>query len=216
MALAWRFTPLHEWLALDRLVGLGAGLRDEAWAPLAVLLAFIGAGLVAFPLLVLIAVTAMVFGPFLGPVYTLAGATLSAALTFAIGRRLGRETMRRIAGRRVNDLSRRLAKRGLIAIAFVRMLPIAPFSIVNVVAGASHIRWSDFLLGTVIGLLPGIVTMTFFVDRAIAAVREPGADSLALLALALALIVALVFGLRHLLRGRGADESPPAGTPHGS
>ena len=37
------------------------------------------------------------------------------------------------------------------------MLPIAPFSIVNVVAGASHIRWSDFLLGTVIGLLPGII-----------------------------------------------------------
>jgi phospholipase D1/2 len=216
MALAWRFTPLHEWFALDRLVGFGVGLRDEAWAPLAVLLAFVGAGLVAFPLLVLIAVTAMVFGPFLGPVYTLIGATLSAALTFAIGRRLGRETIRKLAGRRVNDLSRRLAKRGLIAIAFVRMLPIAPFSIVNIVAGASHIRWSDFLLGTVIGLLPGVVTMTFFVDRAIAAVREPGPGSFALLAVALALIVALVFGLRHMLRGRGAADAPPAGAPHGS
>jgi uncharacterized membrane protein YdjX (TVP38/TMEM64 family) len=176
-----------------------------------VLVAYVGAGLVAFPLLVLIAVTALVFGPWLGPVYTIIGATASAALTFGIGRRLGRETVRKLAGKRVNDLSRRLAKRGLIAIAFVRMLPIAPFSIVNVVAGASHIRWSDFLLGTVIGLLPGIVTMTFFVDRAIAALRDPGPDTIGLLALALALIIALAFVLRRMLRGRGrGDTSAPA------
>ncbi len=211
MAVAWRFTPLHEWLALDRLVDIGAAVSEEPWAPLAVLVAYVGAGLVAFPLLVLIAVTALVFGPWLGPVYTIIGATASAALTFGIGRRLGRETVRKLAGKRVNDLSRRLAKRGLIAIAFVRMLPIAPFSIVNVVAGASHIRWSDFLLGTVIGLLPGIVTMTFFVDRAIAALRDPGPDTIGLLALALALIIALAFVLRRMLRGRGrGDTSAPA------
>ncbi|HXR56058.1 MAG TPA: VTT domain-containing protein [Casimicrobiaceae bacterium] len=211
MAVAWRFTPLHQWLALDRLVDIGTAVSEEPWAPLAVLVAFVGAGLVAFPLLVLIAVTALVFGPWLGPVYTIIGATASAALTFGIGRRLGRETVRKLAGKRVNDLSRRLAKRGLIAIAFVRMLPIAPFSIVNVVAGASHIRWSDFLLGTVIGLLPGIVTMTFFVDRAIAALRDPGPDTLGLLALALALIVALAVVLRRMLRGRGrGDTSAPA------
>jgi phospholipase D1/2 len=216
MALAWRLTPLHEWLALDRLVGLGDALREQPWAPIAVLLVFVGAGLVAFPLLVLVAVAAMVFGPLLGPLYTLVGATLSAALTFAIGRRIGRETVRKLAGQRVNDLSRRLAKRGLVTIAFVRMLPIAPFSIVNVVAGASHIRWSDFLLGTVIGLLPGIVTMSFFIDRAIAAIRDPDAGSLMLLAVAVALIVALVTALRRMLRATRIDEAPPAPAPHGS
>jgi len=216
MALAWRFTPLREWLVLDRLVDFAIVLREQPWAPLAVLLVFIGAGLVAFPLLVLVAVTAMVFGPLVGTLYTLVGATLSAALTFAIGRKLGRETVRRLAGQRVNDLSRRLAKRGLITIAFVRMLPIAPFSIVNIVAGASHIRWSDFLLGTLIGLVPGVVTITFFIDRAIAAVREPDLGSLALLGVAVALVVALVWVLRRMLRARQADEAPPSSTPHGS
>src|SRR5205823_8127768 len=67
LALAWRFTPLREWLAFDRLVEFGIGLREEAWAPVAVMLTFIGGGLVAFPLLVLIAATALVFGPWLGP-----------------------------------------------------------------------------------------------------------------------------------------------------
>ena len=213
MALAWRFTPLREWLAFDRLIAFGAVLREHPWAPLGVALAFIGGGLVAFPLLVLIAATALVFGPMLGPLYALVGALLSAALTFAIGRKLGRETVRTLAGKRVNDLSRRLARRGLIAVAFVRLLPVAPFSVVNVVAGASHIRWSDFLLGTLIGLLPGIATMTFFVDRAVAAIRHPGAATFVLLAAAVALIVGLAFTLRRRLRNRG--PSAPA-SAHGS
>ena len=212
MTLAWRFTPLHEWLALDRLVAVGESVRNETWAPFAVLLAYVGAGLLAFPLLVLVAVTAMVFGPWLGPLYTIAGALVSAALTFAIGRHLGRETIRRLAGRRVNALSKRLARRGLLAIVFVRMLPVAPFSIVNVVAGASHIRWLDFLLGTFVGLLPGIVTMTFFVDRAIAALRHPGPKTFALLAVALALVVVLVLVLRHMLRRR--RDQPSSGASH--
>src|SRR4029078_4485378 len=90
-----------------------------------------------------------------------------------------------------------------LSIFFVRMLPIAPFSIVNVVAGASHIRWFDFLLGTVVGLLPGIVSMTFFVDRAIAALRHPGPKTFALLGVALAVVIALVLVLRRTLRRGG-------------
>ncbi len=216
MALAWRFTPLREWLAFDRLIELGMALREHPWAPLAVLLAFLAGGLMAFPLLVLIAATALVFGPVTGPVYALAGATASAALTFAIGRKLGRETVRKLAGHRVNDLSRRLAKRGLIAVAFVRMVPVAPFTVVNVVAGASHIRWSDFMLGTIIGLLPGVATMTFFVDRAIAAVRHPGAGTFALLVLAVALIFALIWMLRRKLGARNGRAAEPRQLAHGS
>jgi uncharacterized membrane protein YdjX (TVP38/TMEM64 family)/phosphatidylserine/phosphatidylglycerophosphate/cardiolipin synthase-like enzyme len=216
LALAWQATPLGEWLSFDRLIAAGHALRDSAWAPAGVVLIYAAGGLVAFPLLVLIGATAMLFGPLLGAVYALMGAMASAALTFAIGRKLGRDTVRALAGRRVNELSRRLARRGLVTVAFVRMLPIAPFSIVNVVAGATHIRWSDFLLGTIIGLLPGITTMTFFVDRAIAAIRDPGADTFALLAIAAAVFVALVSVLRRKLRRRDPVALRPASDAHGS
>ena len=112
MALAWRVTPLDEWLAFDRLIDAGDALRDSPWAAAGVVLVYAAGGLVAFPLLVLIAATAMLFGPLLGPIYALLGALASATLTFAIGRKLGRETVRRLAGQRVNELSRRLARRG--------------------------------------------------------------------------------------------------------
>jgi phosphatidylserine/phosphatidylglycerophosphate/cardiolipin synthase-like enzyme/uncharacterized membrane protein YdjX (TVP38/TMEM64 family) len=210
MALAWRYTPLHDWLALDRLVELGDSLREHPLTPLAVIVAYVGGGLVAFPLLVLIAATAVLFGPLLGPVYTFVGATLSAGMTFAIGRKLGRETVRKLAGGRINELSRRLAKHGLLAVAIVRMLPIAPFSVVNVVAGASHVRWRDFLLGTLVGLVPGVATMTFFVDRAAAAIREPSAWTFALLAAAVAAVVALIWVLRRKVRASVDEPSEPA------
>ena len=56
--------------------------------------------------------------------------------------------------------------------------------------------------------------MTFFIDRAIAAVRSPGPETLGLLAVALALIVALVWLLRRMLRGRARADAPPP-KPHG-
>ena len=216
MALAWQATPLRDSLALDRLIDAGETLRDSAWAPAAVVLIYAAAGLIAFPLLVLIAATAVLFGPLLGPIYTLLGALVSASLTFAIGRKLGRHTVRRLAGQGVNELSRRLARRGLVTIAFVRLLPIAPFSVVNVVAGASHIRWSDFLLGTVIGLVPGITTLTFFVDRALAAIRDPGVVTFALLAVAVAIFVTLVAVLRRKLQRNPSTAAPSVAQAHGS
>jgi len=96
---------------------------------------------------------------------------------------LGRATVRRVAGKRINELSRRIAKRGLIAVVVVRMLPIAPFTIINLIAGASHIRFRHFVLGTIIGMAPGTLILVLFVDRIVAAVRTPGPMTFTLLAL---------------------------------
>jgi phospholipase D1/2 len=168
--------------------------------------------------MLLIAVTAAVFGPLAGTVYALCGALASASVTYALGRRLGRETVRRLAGHRLNALSQRLARRGVLAIVVVRLLPVAPYSVVNLVAGASHIGWRDFLLGTALGLLPGIVMASLFVDRAIAAIRDPGPVTYVVLCAVAAAIVGVGVAARRWLRapapgqrpdhGRGAADAP--------
>ena len=114
------------------------------------------------------------------------------------------------------DLSRRLGKRGLLAIVFARIVPVGPFTIVNLVAGASHIRWRDFLLGTVIGLLPGITAASIFVDRVAAAIREPGMGTFAVLAGVCAVLIATVLVLRGKLAARAEATSEAAPAVHGS
>jgi len=56
-------------------------------------------------------------------------------------------------------VQRRIIGQGVVAVAMIRMVPIAPFSLVNLLAGASELRLRDFLIGTILGMAPGIITM---------------------------------------------------------
>ena len=160
------------------------------------------------PVTVLIAVTGIAFGPLLGALYALAGALASACVTYGVGRCLGRDTVRRLAGARLNRVSQQLARRGILAIAVVRLLPLAPFTIVNVIAGASHIALRDFLLGTLIGMTPGILATVVFVDRILEAARHPGPVAFLSLAAVVVLLVALAFALHRRLAMPSRERRP--------
>ena len=148
------------------------------------------------------------FGPLTGSLYAFGGVLLSAAVTYSIGRRMGRHAVRRLAGARLNRITRRLAKKGMVAIAIIRLLPIAPFSVVNAVAGASHIRLKEFMLGTALGMFPGIVATVVFVDRVTAVVIDPGLPTFLMLGGFVVLLVAIaLFVHRRMVRKRPAGAS---------
>jgi phosphatidylserine/phosphatidylglycerophosphate/cardiolipin synthase-like enzyme/uncharacterized membrane protein YdjX (TVP38/TMEM64 family) len=197
LAAAWRYTPLGEYLHLSALVDLGERLRDAWWSPFAVLAAYVVGAVLVVPIMLTVAATGVLFGPWLGTLYACVGVIVSGVTSYMIGRHLGRETVRRLGGRRLNELSRRLAKRGLLAVFIIRHLPIAPYSIVNMVCGASHIRLRDFVFGTMLGMYPATVVTVVFVDRAVAAILEPSALTVALLAAAVAFAIGVVLFFRR-------------------
>ena len=86
----------------NALVAFADRIDDLPATPALVLGAYVVAGLLVVPVTLLIAATGVVFGPVLGVVYALAGALLSGFVTYSIGRRLGRDTVRRLAGARLN------------------------------------------------------------------------------------------------------------------
>jgi len=201
LACAWRFTPLRDYIDIAALATLSQRFAGSPLLPLAVLAAYFVGALLVIPLTVLIAVTGLVFGPVVGGVYALTCATLTSIVIYLVGRRLGRDTLRRVAGRRVNEVSERLAQRGVATVFLVRLLPIAPFTIVNLVAGASHIRLRDFVLGTIAGLAPGTVLLMLFVDRLVDAIMHPGWPTVLLLVAAAVLIMAAAVIVRKRARG---------------
>ena len=157
--LAWRFTPLAEFLDLSVLIDWIERVEAASWTPPAVIGLYVLLGLAAFPVTVLIAATAMVFGPVWGFVYALGGALASAAVGYGMGRAIGRPFIERLAGRTAKRVNEALARNGIVTVAGVRLLPIAPFLIVNLIAGASRIRFADYLAGTLVGMAPGITIM---------------------------------------------------------
>ncbi|WP_265215113.1 VTT domain-containing protein [Herbaspirillum lusitanum] len=198
LALAWRFTPLREWLNLNALIVMARSLETLPFTPLAVMAVYVVAGMLMFPVTLLIAVTGIVFGPFYGALYALAGSLLSALAGFGLGVWLGRETLQQLLGRRVNSLSRRFAQRGIPAMVVIRLLPVAPFTIANVVAGVSHLRLRDYLIGTFLGMAPGIIVTVAFAHNLAEAIRHPSLTTVALLAGMAALLIGMALGLQKL------------------
>ncbi|WP_334190578.1 VTT domain-containing protein [Noviherbaspirillum sp.] len=206
-AVAWRWTPLSEWVNLASLVSLARGLEALPFTPVAVICSYAIAGLVMVPVTLLIGVTGIVFGPVAGAFYAIGGTLLSAAVTYGLGRWLGRDTVHQLVGPRINRLSRRIARRGIIAMIIVRMLPIAPFTVVNVIAGASHIRFRDYMLGTLLGMTPGIIITVTFVHHLAEAIRNPSPGTIAVLALVAALLIGSALGLQRLFTRKDNVEA---------
>ena len=204
LAAAWRLTPLHELLDLATLVSIAERLREHPLTPVLTLLAYVVGGLMVLPVTALIAATGIVFGPVLGIAYAISGSLLSAAVTYGLGHVLGRDAVRRFAGRRINRLSRQLARRGVVAMTVLRLLPVAPFTVVNIVAGASQISLRDFLVGTLLGMAPGICATVLFVDGVTDAVRSPDFGNLTFLAIVVAVVVAVSLLVRQQFGPRPA------------
>lgn len=213
LAAAWRWGPLHDWLDKETLVSIGRTLQQTPATPLWVIGAYILAALTAIPITLVIFTTAVVFGPTEGFVYAILGSLIGASLTFALGHVVGRDIVRRLGGARLNTLSRWLRRRGLLAMLTVRLIPVAPFTVVNLVAGASHIRFRDFLLGTIFGMVPGVIAITVFSDRLAAAVYHPSPINIALLVGSAGIIGAAAFATHRWLRHR---ETEAASCPEGS
>ena len=168
-------------------------------APAIVLAIFLVGGLLAFPVTLLIAATAATFGPWLGFAYAAAGAIASAVLTYGVGALIGRQALEDVLGPRLNRIRRAFTRRGVLAVATVRMVPIAPFTLVNLAAGASRIPLSDYVLGTMLGLLPGLILMSALGHQIFSILIEPTALNVVLFVLAVIAWIAVSLAVQALV-----------------
>ncbi len=201
MAAAWRFTPLSDWLDVNALAQIAEQLQGSFIAPIAVVAGFVVGGFLMVPVTAMIVISVLVFDPVAGYLYALAGSFLSAVAVYAVGAVLGRNVVRQVAGERINEVSRQLARRGILTVLVVRVVPVAPFSVINLVAGASHIRFRDFTLGTLLGMAPGILGIALVTDRVAATLRSPDWYTIMTLIVVAAVVLAAGYMLsRRLLK----------------
>ncbi|MES2321692.1 MAG: VTT domain-containing protein [Pseudomonadota bacterium] len=198
LALAFSWSPLKAWLDIDKVV---ASLHDlgRQFGPLAALGAFALALALAVPLTFLTLVAIIAFGPWGGFTCALPAALLGATISYLAGRALGRDAIERLGGERVKALSLQLEKRGLLAVILVRFVPVAPFAVVNMMAGASRIRLRDLLLGTAIGMTPSTVFMMVFLERVIEALRRPSEGGAIFIGVTVLLLALGGWGLKRWL-----------------
>ena len=197
LSATWRYTPLREFLTAERVFDWAQTFGQKWWVPLAVIAAYTPACFTMFPrpLITLFAVIA--FGPWLGFVYSMTGILLAALVTYCVGVKLPEDTVRRLAGAKMDGLAEVLRRRGLIACFAVRVVPAAPFAIEGFVAGNIGIRLRDFMLGTFLGMLPGTLTTTVFGDQIQTALEDPSRINWWLVAGVILFFVVLILYVRR-------------------
>lgn len=200
--LLWHATPLARFADTGEVARWMEVLRQTWWSPLAVVGLFVLGGLTVFPVTLMIAATALVFDAPLAIALSLVGVLANAAVTYAVGAWLVRATLLAAFGRRLAKLSDALTKRGVIAVALIRMVPIAPFSLVNLAAGSMSVRFRDYMIGTALGVAPGVSALSVFGHQLRDIFRNPTFAKVALLIVLVAAWVGLSFVLQSWLSRR--------------
>lgn len=182
-------------------------LRSAASHPLAPWLAvpaFVAGSLVVAPVTAMIALCGLMFEPWIAVLTATAGMLASTAVNHWIGVRFGSTVSTRVPAGVTRRIRRIAESSDMWSLAALRVIPVAPFSIVNLVAGASGVSLGDFLAGSVIGMGPGIVLICLSADRARAALSgEPVFDPWIIVAVAGA---ALALILLRIWRSKSRDS----------
>ncbi len=199
IAAAWHFTGLAEIVTADRIQAFLASARGNAWAPLLVLAAFLVAAVVAFPVNALVLATAAVYGPWYGFAYSMLGVFSSAFLMYFVGAWIGKAALARLLGPKFQHVLEGIRERGLLVVVAFRVVPVAPGTFVNLALGASGIRLSDFAIGSVVGMTPGLLLVCIMGDRLVALITNPTLGEVGVLVLCIASYLGLAFVAQVLL-----------------
>jgi uncharacterized membrane protein YdjX (TVP38/TMEM64 family) len=205
-----RQLPLDPAARLAEARGALEALRGSVWTVPVVVAAMTVGCILCLPITLMVGTVIIALGPSLGFVCAALGTLAGAATNWVMGRVVGRNAMRKLLGRNQERVERQLARRGVITVAVLRKVPIAPFTIVNMAMGASGITLRDFLIGTSLGMLPGIAAFAIVGDRLIEVWREPTVANVTLVASAVIVWIGVILGMQWYLNRLDRRENGAA------
>jgi len=200
LTLVWTHTPLNEYVTRENAAALGEFFAEHWWAPLVAILAYTPASFIMFPRWIITMTAVLAFGPWKGFVYAMTGVLIAGVASFIPGSFVGRDTVRRVAGKRLRPVTKFMRQRGLIAVTLVRLVPIAPFPVVNLVMSAMRVKLWHFVLGTFIGMLPGMLATTVLSEQLAAMLEEPRRVNFWISAATILALVTLAFFSQRYMR----------------
>jgi len=196
LGLGERLGRLQDWME-----SLGA------WAPLAYALIYAVATVAAVPASALTVAAGALFGSVVGVITVSLGSTLGASLSFLVARYFARDAVSRWLSRkeRFRKLDRMTETRGVLMVAFTRLVPVFPFVVVNYGFGLTRVRFWTYVFWSWLCMIPGIILCVVGADAITKAVTEKRVPLPLILVFAVA-VVAIVLIARVTKRKLSESE----------
>jgi uncharacterized membrane protein YdjX (TVP38/TMEM64 family) len=135
-----------------------------AWGPIVYMILYAVGPSFLVPGAVMTIAAGLAFGAWWGSIWSVLGADAGAVVAFGAGRFLGRSFVERTMGVRFRRLLDRLERHGFYLTMYLRLVPVIPYNAFNLLAGASPIRFKDYLWASIIGMIPGTVLFAMLGD----------------------------------------------------
>ena len=162
LAAFWWF-GLNEYLTFSALRDNREMLRswveaEGIWAGLAFIAVYAFATALSVPGAALFTISSgFFFGPWWGPVLSIIGATLGATLSFLAARTAFAAPLRARLGGALHRMEQGFRKNAFSYLLFLRLVPVFPFWLVNLVSAFLDVPLTTFLLATFIGIIPAAI-----------------------------------------------------------
>ncbi len=190
---AYHWDALRAFVSVENITELSRPVAKHPLAPLLIAAAYLCSVLIVLPRALLTVPAVVVFGPWITFYAGMSGLLLGALCGFLLGRKI---TGERREGLTRSPLLTRLEEKlrcgGVGAVMVVRLVPVAPFTVVNMVLGVLRVRTGYFVLGTFLGLLPGFIFSIFIGDRVRNLLLQPAGGAANLFIIAIQVIGAAV------------------------
>src|SRR3989338_6305667 len=132
------------------------------WGPITYILVYIFRPLILFPAGVLSATAGIIWGPALGFFYLQIAANLSSAAEFLLARYFARGAVENVLRGKVFKVDEKIEKHGFLTVLLIRLIPNVAWDIQNLSLGLTKVKFRDYLLATLIGIMPGSFAFVFF------------------------------------------------------
>jgi uncharacterized membrane protein YdjX (TVP38/TMEM64 family) len=156
--------------------------------------------LILFPATLLTIASGLIFGPWLGTLFTVIGENASANLGFVLARWFARDTVTSHSSTIIKSWDNKLRQNGLVAVLTMRLIML-PFDAVNFGCGLTAIRHRDYAIGTFIGILPSLIGFVL-----LGGIVAPGVHNRTLVVILSAFFMLFGFGVAHHLKHKERAE----------
>ncbi|UCF19932.1 MAG: TVP38/TMEM64 family protein [Gemmatimonadota bacterium] len=201
----FRWTPLSQYANPEAIAGFFRGLGTPWWSPFVFVPLYAFGVAFGMPGTIPTLAGGAIFGVARGMLYNTIAANLGALLAFLLARYLGRDFVARIIKGRSAALDQKIGEHGFGTILYLRLIPLVPFNALNFAAGISRVSPRDYVLGSLIGMLPGTLVYTYFADALIRGTGEARREAFLHFLAAAALLVAFTVITGWIRRRRGSN-----------
>ncbi len=209
LSLMWRYLIERGLITSEKIqqsLDQSAQWSQQPWLMPAVILTYVVLLGLMFPLTVLVVATGFLFDPYWAVLCATIGSLTSSAVSYMLGHLVGREAMEKHGGRMVRKAEAFMQNNVVKSMVVINLLPIAPFTMTNMLAGAFKMRFLPYMVGSALGLVPGLLGVILLGEQLGRILRATGSSEI-FRALGIALLA--VGGLALLLYW--VNKS----TPHG-